>query len=218
MRIVIEGVDGCGKSTVAKRVAEALRCEVMSFPNDDSPTGKLIREWLSGDWGSCYADIPEDQEAIIQDSVRAKRLDAMVFQSLQVANRMEVMGHLRNSYYEAIVLCRYWQSGWVYGQLDGLDRKWLMDVHRDMVQGNVNILLDLEPEVALERQAARNEAREVYEGDFEKTSRIVDLYRELWKIGNFGNALPGLWQTVDASKPLAEVIAETIATVGGARK
>lgn len=52
--IVLEGLDGCGKSTQLERVAEYLEKigvphRVVSFPNYGSPSGKIISDYLAGE-------------------------------------------------------------------------------------------------------------------------------------------------------------------------
>lgn len=52
--IVLEGLDGCGKSTqlelVVKALAEkGLRVRLVSFPNYDSHSGRIVSDYLKGD-------------------------------------------------------------------------------------------------------------------------------------------------------------------------
>lgn len=47
--IVIEGLDGCGKSTQLDLLSKTLTdSKIVSFPNYEAPTGKLIKEFLAG--------------------------------------------------------------------------------------------------------------------------------------------------------------------------
>lgn len=52
--IVLEGLDGCGKSTQLNLALEYLRdndikCRAVSFPNYDELSGKIIKRYLSGE-------------------------------------------------------------------------------------------------------------------------------------------------------------------------
>lgn len=52
--IVLEGLDGCGKSTQLQLLADRLAAEgttsrLISFPNYDSPSGKIVSGYLAGD-------------------------------------------------------------------------------------------------------------------------------------------------------------------------
>lgn len=62
MLIVIDGLDGSGKATQTRRVAEALvkndiPLRTLSFPDYDSDSSALIRMYLRGDFGSAPGDV-----------------------------------------------------------------------------------------------------------------------------------------------------------------
>lgn len=50
--IVLEGLDGCGKSTqlelLHRRLSEKRECRLISFPNYDSSTGRVVSDYLAG--------------------------------------------------------------------------------------------------------------------------------------------------------------------------
>lgn len=51
--IVIDGIDGSGKSTQVKLLKDALDCETISFPRyKDNEYGRLIKSYLEGEFGS----------------------------------------------------------------------------------------------------------------------------------------------------------------------
>ncbi len=60
--IVIEGLDGCGKTTQATRLAERLAAEgkevrYITFPDYDDDSSKLVQMYLRGDFGSKPGDV-----------------------------------------------------------------------------------------------------------------------------------------------------------------
>ena len=60
--IVIEGLDGSGKATQAKRLAarledRGLRVREVSFPDYDSPSSALVRMYLAGEFGDRPTDV-----------------------------------------------------------------------------------------------------------------------------------------------------------------
>lgn len=50
--IVLEGLDGCGKSTQLELLhaafSESRPCRLISFPNYESPTGRVVSDYLAG--------------------------------------------------------------------------------------------------------------------------------------------------------------------------
>ena len=211
MIICIEGPDGCGKTTVAEVLAKRLECDVIAFPNDAAFTGPMIRAYLRKEWG-CWTDGPGEHDLGFDEN-----LSALAFQALQVANRMELMPRIKAAHDGGadLVLCRYWQSAWVYGQLDGLPRGFLEQIHEAMVQPHVSILLDLDAETCLARRAKRDGPKppERYEGDLARTRKIVELYRELWQEGGPADN----WPTIDASRPFEDVLKGVFEAVDEAR-
>jgi len=60
--IVIEGLDGSGKATQAKRLAEELARQghavrQVSFPDYDSPSSALVKMYLAGEFGDRPSDV-----------------------------------------------------------------------------------------------------------------------------------------------------------------
>lgn len=191
MLICVEGPDGSGKTAVSKRVAERLGGGYLHFPRYGSPTGKVIKKYLSG-------------ERLKQGSVEA----ALAFQALQVCNRLEVVNDLRvavGSTTHHLVLDRYWPSGWVYGQLDGLETAWLDQVHRTLPSLDRAVLLDLPAEETVRRRVERDGATaERYEAlPLDRHRRVRDLYLRLWaRSGPW-------WRIVDATESPDEVFDRT---------
>ena len=199
-KIAIEGYDGSGKSTVAEAVAAALGgALVRHFPNDDGYTGKAIRAWLKGEW-HVEVDGPSELDQ--------KHVNAMVFQALQLVNRAELYEEITESK-EHQVFVRYWQSGFVYGTRDALDGSWLRKAHAWLPPADLNILLDISPETALERQGVRGGKPEAYEGSLRTASNVTDKYSRLWE-DHFED--PN-WVVVDANKSLGSVIGATLREV-----
>ena len=55
--IVIEGLDGTGKATQSKMLAEHLRASLFSFPNYNSKSSALVEMYLNGEFGRNAASI-----------------------------------------------------------------------------------------------------------------------------------------------------------------
>jgi thymidylate kinase len=200
MLVAIEGADGCGKDTVANLLAARLGAGRLNFPNNAGVTGPLIRAYLAREWFvectlyGCRVDL--------------KEAAAMAFQALQLVNRMEVITQLEEATRtdHHLILARYWQSGWVYGQFDGLDPAFLRNIHSSLVKPQFNILLDVDPQTAIQRRDARDGTTppERYEGKHEWLSKVINLYRTLWKQEK-AEGKPG-WLVVDANQPVDAVV------------
>ena len=186
MLIVICGIDGSGKTTVLDYLHRELSIPGLHFPVYDSPTGKFIKQHLRGD----------------------SRLDALSFQALMLVNRLEVLPQLRaaaGSTTTHLALSRYWQSGYVYGQMDGLDPEYLRKIHACLPHADVSVLLSLDGAAASERVIVRDGlAIERYE-KLPKLHQAAELYEGLWR--DVGAHTTGLYKWVNAQAPESEVCA-----------
>ena len=191
MLIALEGLDGCGKTTVGDFVATGLKGKLLHFPDDRAVTGPMIRSYLRGEW----AMVPTGGEAL-------------AFQAIQFVNRLEHWQNLQGasgSTLAHLVLSRYWPSGVVYGGMDGLDPHWLQRLGLVFPSPDLFILLDVSPEVAAARRHARDNLEpERYETKLETYRDARDRFHDLW--GAYKSCPE--WVTVDASLPLSEVVSE----------
>lgn len=212
MLIVLEGIDGVGKTSVGRALAKRLNAGFREFPDRGSPTGELIDAYLKRDLIVSSLQLGLDGS---REFDRDRRAGALVHQALQVCNRLEVLMDLVQATHPGVVghnlsetdlvLARYTASGLVYGQLDGLDPTWLEGVLGVLPEADVNLLLELEPKLALERRAARDGAAvqpELYEGKLQMAEKLHGLYQQLWVRHH---REPG-WGVVDARLPFEVVV------------
>lgn len=145
--IVFEGVDGAGKSTVCRKVADSLgRDAVLTAEPTHEGIGGFIR---SGSAGSI-----------------SQRTEALLF----CADRNDHTERIREWVSEGrIVLCdRYFASTVAYQSagLDGdsTDREWLIGINQQFIgEPDATILLDIDPSVGLGRVGARGEGISKFE-------------------------------------------------------
>lgn len=194
MNVVIEGIDGCGKSTQAKRLVEKLGALFWKFPNRNSPSGELIYSHLEKKW---WVDGTTEVFPDGSGLDRLKLDEALVFQSLQVLNRLEVAADLARDFKSAksVVLDRYWPSGYAYGRGDGLNGDYLFKIHATLPQPDLFILLDADVQQSKER---RPERRDRYEENHEFMNTVANNYRELWSAMKHDNPPGQNWVVVDA--------------------
>jgi dTMP kinase len=187
MLIVIEGCDAAGKNTLARGLHDFFieagkPSQLFSFPNYETATGKLIQRMLK----------PEAPKAgMSPDDL------ALIFQCVMVANKLEdapaIDFALNNG--EHVICDRYWQSGYVYGTLDGLSPQWLWEMQHSLPAADVCLLLDLPVEETARR---RPEFRDRYEADRKKQEQLRIAYRQLWSEEE--------WPIIDASMPAPRVL------------
>lgn len=213
--IVIEGIDACGKSTQIELLAKYLKCRNYRFPNDDSPTGRLIRGHLRKEWTttmeplecqSCDGD--ENADRMVTDR---HELDALTFQALQFANRLEKAVELSQyvgTSSPPAVADRYLASAIVYGGADCLDVDYLIDTQKWLPQPDLNILIDIPIGLSLER---RPERRDRYEENTDFLRDVMGRYLALWArmIGSEGDH----WVILNGDRPVDEIHKDIVETV-----
>ena len=159
MFIVLDGIDGCGKSTQAKLLAEWFRSNRREVLLTAEPTksriGLFIREILSGN-----------------ENVNPKTL-ALLF----TADRYE---HIVNEIEPAlsnnriVISERYYHSTITYQEAQGVDRKWLLDINKFARKPDMTIFLDIKPEIGVKRTTTN----EIFEKK-EFLEKVRDNYLKL---------------------------------------
>jgi dTMP kinase len=156
--LAFEGLDQSGKQTQAERLAATLRSEgrrleFLSFPEYDTAIGQEIARALHGE-----RDYAPD-----------------TLQLLYIANRYEFRPRIERWIDEgAIVVCdRYLASSVAYGEAQGLDPAWVLDVQRGLPHPSLTLVLDIPPEASLARKHA---ARDRFERDLPLLARVRASY------------------------------------------
>ncbi len=198
MIIVMEGVDASGKATQTNKLAEKLGGTRFDFPNYESATGKAILGHLKNEWAT---SAPHHKQHLDFD---ARRLNLLVFQCLQTANRLERVPEIEAALKKGpVVFDRYWASAVVYGGLDGLDREWLeVTQGRPMPKADLWLLLDISIDESIRR---RPERRDRYESNYEFLEKVRQEYLKLFREKK---AARENWQIIDGTKSVEEVEAE----------
>jgi len=162
--IVLEGLDGAGTTTQARRLVDDLaargrRAHLTREPSD-GPVGRLIREMLTG--GHAIAG-----QAIAQTT----------FGLLFAADRMD---HLQREVEPAlaagavVVSDRWYHSSLAY-QGTGAERAWIARLNERARRPDLTLLLRVRPEVAAARRVAAGRAQELFE-DLPMQERVAAGY------------------------------------------
>ena len=156
--IAFEGLDQSGKQTQAELLRDRLMARgravrLLSFPDYRTPIGTEIGRALRGE--------------------RSYGPDVM--QILYVANRYEWKQDIADAIAAgAILVCdRYVASSVAYGEAQGLDAAWLLEIQKYLPKPDVTILLDIPPGVSAARKRAD---RDRYERDLALLARVRDSY------------------------------------------
>lgn len=189
--IVIEGIDGAGKTTVCRMAADALRArgleaEVTAEPTHDG-IGAFIR---SGGAGKV-----------------SQRTESLLF----VADRNDHTEHISEMVESGVVvICdRYFASTVAYQSagLDGdsTDRGWLISINSDFIgRPDATVLLDIDPREGMSRVGARGEDP----SKFEDASFLAQVRMNYLRLAEeYG------FEVVDSSRDRDEVFRDVMAII-----
>lgn len=163
--IAIEGLDKAGKHTataVLQSFFESTGLSVVpySFPNYETPIGKLIRGWLEGTHDFPYATFELLQAADKHDGQR-------------VITLFEDMGA------DVLLVDRYLHSQWAYGSVDN-DGAWVKSLTDGLRLPDAVVFLDVEPEVSMHRRGKFDE-NDRYERDLGRLKATRAAYVDLFE-------------------------------------
>jgi dTMP kinase len=189
MFVTFEGLDGCGKSTQARRLADALSGEglevVSTREPGGTPLGEAIRDLvLHGDHVAPWA------EAMLYTAARAQHVDQVIRPALARG---------------ATVVCdRYLDTSVAYqGAGRGLGADVILDVNLRAVGGLLpdrTFLVELDADAALARVGDKGDRIERAGAEF--WPRVVDAYRKL------AERFPERYVVIDGSRSVDEIAAE----------
>ncbi|OYT49143.1 MAG: dTMP kinase [Desulfurococcales archaeon ex4484_42] len=182
--IVVEGIDGAGKTTIAKYLVNTL---------------------ISKGFKAIYTREPYHPQIIKLLESKGKELGAIMEALLLAADRylhiQEVIKpHLEVGYY---VICdRYYYSSLAYQTARGADINWIRTINFFIIRPDVSIYLDVNPEVGLSRLSKNSERRLRYLENIELLQKVRNNYLNLVRNEEL--------MYVNAEKPLSEVKTDVV--------
>jgi dTMP kinase len=187
--IAFEGLDQSGKQTQAELLRDRLKQDgyksrLVSFPDYATSIGEEIARALQGE----------------------REYGPDVMQLLYVANRYERKADLQRWLDGGLILVcdRYTASSVAYGEAQGLDAPWLLEIQKFLPPASVTILLDIAPETAAQRKSVD---RDRYERDLAMLARVRESYHR--------QAAANAWVRLDGERPTDQVAADVFAAVSG---
>ncbi len=191
--VVIEGIDGAGKSTVCRRVSEKLASRGIEVVLTAEPTHEGIGAFIRSGAAGLVSQRTEALLFVADRNDHTERIMADV-----AAGRVVVC----DRYFASTVA---YQSAWLNG--DGTDRDWLILINSDFTGvPDVTVLLDIDPATGMARAGFRGE--EV--SKFEEERFLTQVRANYLRLANeFG------FTVVDASADPDRVLAEVMAIIDG---
>jgi len=150
--IVLEGLDGAGTTSQAKRLVETLGAKGidahLTREPSDGPIGRLIREMLVG-----------------QHAIPGTALSQSTFGALFAADRLD---HIQREVQPAldrgaIVISDRWYHSSLAYQGTGADRDWIGKLNERALVPDLTIYLKVRPDVAAARRVAAGRTQELFE-------------------------------------------------------
>jgi dTMP kinase len=187
--IAFEGLDQSGKQTQAELLRDRLKQDghksrLVSFPDYATSIGEEIARALQGE----------------------REYGPDVMQLLYVANRYERKADLQRWLDGGLILVcdRYTASSVAYGEAQGLDAPWLLEIQKFLPPASVTILLDIAPETAAQRKSVD---RDRYERDLAMLARVRESYHR--------QAAADAWVRLDGERPKDQVAEDVFVAVRG---
>lgn len=164
--IVIEGIDGSGKSTQAKKLYQWIKEHKKKVHLTSEPTsyliGGLIRSQLIKDWKSSLECLQ-----LLFAADRAYHLEK------------EIIPLLKKGY--MVISDRYFLSTIAYGLLEIEDLNWLLEINRRFLLPDLTFILDLPSEEAIKRMKNERFFVNLFE-EKKKLEKVRKNYKRLVKI------------------------------------
>lgn len=179
--ISVEGIDGCGKSTHARLLAEWLRSRGHETVVTDEPTdgavGRIIKHALRGG-----LKLPVAAEALLFAADRVQHIAEVIRPALKAG--------------KVVITERYVYSSLAYQSARGLPTAWLESINRAALKPDLTIVIDLPAEDALQR-IKRSRRLDKFESDLQLQRRVRANYLRMAK-------QRGL-KVVNGARPVEEV-------------
>jgi len=161
--IVLEGIDGAGTTTQAKRLAaslseHAVECHLTREPTD-GPIGKLLREILTG----AYQPTDATTLGLLFAADRADHLQREIFPALQAG--------------KVVISDRYYHSSLAYQGSDE-DREWISQLNKRARSPDRTFFLKVDPKVAAARREADDRDDELFDS-VNTQLRVAHGYEEV---------------------------------------
>lgn len=188
MFIVLEGIDGSGKSTTANAIATALKGVALTTPLDK------------------FKNVRSELESIYEDEYLARQL---FYASTAVSSSNRVANELLTS--NCVVIDRYWLSTQVYHSWYMKGRQMLLpEVENILLKPDLTVYLKIPLEDRLTRLSKRSEVtpEDCLTATVKADEELNALYRSF-----SSSKLVGKWLEVDASQSTEQIVRKVLESI-----
>ena len=188
--IVVEGIDGAGKSTLAESLHKHFAATEAGAIASKEPT--------QGKWGTILREtahtgrLPADLELDLLMKDRAEHVEQLIGPALSAG--------------KSVILDRYYFSSAAYQGAAGLNPEAILEINRAFApEPDVLILLDLDPATGLDRIRTRGDVANAFERE-----DTLSVARQIF-LDSMPEQPAGV--VIDARKPAAEVFSEALGAI-----
>jgi len=186
MFIVIEGIDGSGKTSVITCIEAFLRSKGRKVVTTREPTGGSIGKMVAE-----MDDLTPETEALLFTADRAVHTE-------------EIRKWISEG--RTVVSDRYYTSTLAYQSAAGMDMEWLEAINSKIIrEPDITIVLDMDPEESLRRVEERGEKSRFEKLEYQK--KVRDAYLRIAESKGYS--------IVDASQSREKVSEDVIRIIEG---
>lgn len=159
--IVIEGIDGAGKTSVSEEVVLRLKSLGFKAIYTYEPYTHFIVDMMNRYW----VEIDPAMQTLLMAADRYYHVNKVIIPYMR-------LGYI-------VVSDRYYYSSIAYQGAQGIDLQWILDINKFVIRPKLAIYLDIDPEVGLKRKKSSSTRVRSIEADFELVRKARDIYLDL---------------------------------------
>ena len=178
--IVLEGIDGAGKTTIAKEIVNLLTAEGLKALYTYEPYTKDLTRALKK-YGKALGG---EMETLLMAADRYYHIKEVVRPALNSG--------------KVVVSDRYYYSSMAYQGARGVDISWIKEVNKFVLEPDVAIYIDVPPDLGFKRKTNSSTRLEYLESDLEVIKAVRNIYKELVSSGDLIE--------IDGTQDLSKVI------------
>jgi dTMP kinase len=190
--ITLEGIDGSGKSTIARSLA--LNPDFSDFVFTREPTGSWIGEAVNR---AIHSDTDHLAELFLFVADHAEHVSKLILPTLESGR------HVISDRYSA---SRYAYQGMTLQDRFGDPLRWIQDIHKGWtVVPDLTILFDIDPNISVARCGSRGDKTK-----FEKVAFLEGVRRNYLRLADEN---PSSFVVIDASRSVEEIGSDVVGMI-----